>query len=135
MCRMFLAMALCGLSTAVIAQPPTIGERMLASKAIVCDAKEQVLDLFTGSKVDDGKGITAVYQKYRLMKNKNGEPTCNIEPVLGPMVKSIEDLGESYDGDGTAAHAWLIELAGENGAASTWVLYGEKPNLTPEESI
>lgn len=119
-----LATAFCALSTASMAAPPTAGQRMLADRAIVCDTKDQVLDLFSGSKVDEGKGIVPIYQKYQQMKNREGEPTCNMQPVMGPLVKSVQDLGESHGANGDTIHGWLIELSGDSGITG-WALYGE----------
>jgi hypothetical protein len=131
----FLATALYALSTAALAQPPAVGEQMRASVAIVCDTKEQVMDLYSGTKVDNGKGIAPVYLKYQQLKNKEGEPTCNMQPVLGPTVKSIEDLGDSHGYSGNTIHGWLVELAGENGVTG-FALYGEETQpAKPEISI
>ena len=121
---MILATALCALSTVAQAAPPTTGEKMLVSNAIVCDTKAQVLDLFNGSRQEEGKGIVPIYQKYKDTLNSQGEPTCNIQPVIGPLVKSVEDLGESHGANGDTIHGWLIELSGEAGV-SGWALYGE----------
>ena len=115
---------LCTLSTTGFAAPPPAGQRMLATSAIVCDTKDQALELFSGSKTDDGKGILPIYDKYRRTINKDGEPACNMQPIAGPTVRSVEDLGPSHGSNGDSVHGWLIELSGENGAAG-WALYGE----------
>ena len=122
---MILATALCALSTAAVAQMPTVGERMVVNTAIVCDTREQVMDLFGGTKVDDGKGIVGVYLKYQAMKNSAGEPSCNIQPIEGPVVKTIEDLGETKGSSGNPVHTWLVELSGESGTIG-FALYGEQ---------
>jgi hypothetical protein len=122
---MILAAALCALSTAALAEPPAAGEKMMASNAIVCDTKQQVLDLYSGTKVDNGKGIIPIYLKYQQMKNKEGEPTCNMQPVVGPLIKSVQDLGESHGYNGNTVHGWLVELSGEGGVVG-WALYGEE---------
>ena len=132
---MFLATAFCALSTAASAQPPAAGEKMMASNVIVCDTKDQVMDLYSGTKVDDGKGIVPIYHKYQAMKNEDGEPACNMQPVVGPLVKSIEDLGESQGYSGNMVHGWLIELSGDNGVVG-WALYGEETQpAKPQVSI
>jgi hypothetical protein len=122
---MILAGTFCVLSTIAFADPPKVGETMKAESSILCDTKQQVLDLYAGTKVDNGKGIVPIYLKYRQMIDKDGEPTCNMQPIVGPTVKSIEDLGESHGYIGNTVHGWLIEITGENGHAG-WALYGEE---------
>ena len=120
--KFLLTGALLALSTAAWAEPPGVGERMVASKAIICDTKEQVMDIYSASKQDDGKAIIAKYREYNATIDKAGEPTCNIQGIFGAPVKSVEDLGVSHEG---SVHGWLIELLGSQGATG-WALYGEQ---------
>jgi hypothetical protein len=122
--RIVLAGILCTLSTAAWADPPNVGERMVASNAIICDTRDQVMDLYTASKQDDGKGIITKYHEYNALIDKAGEPTCNIQAVLGAPVKSVEDLGVSHG----SVHGWLVELQGAQGVTG-WALYGEQVQL------
>ena len=108
---LLLATALFALSTTAFAGPPGVGDKMVARSAIICDTKEQALDVFAGSKVDGGKGIDPIYQKYRQMIDPDGEPTCNMQPVAGLVVRSVDDLGESHDAGGDVVHGWLIEIS------------------------
>jgi hypothetical protein len=124
-----LTAMLCAVSTVAWADPPKVGEAMTAHSSILCDTKQQILDLYAGTKVDNGKGIGPIYLKYRQMIDKDGEPTCNLQPIMGPRVKSIEDLGPSRGYIGNNVHGWLIEIIGENGQ-SGWALYGEELDTT-----
>jgi hypothetical protein len=48
-----------------------------------------------------------------------------MQPVVGPIVKSVEDLGISNGYDGNKVHGWLVELVGEGGIGG-FALYGEQ---------
>ena len=128
--EMILVAALCALPTAALAGPPPIGGEMIATSAIVCDTKDQVLDLFTASKQDDGKGILPVYQKYSRTIDKKGQPTCAIQPVVGPTVKSVGNLGKSHDPIGNTINGWVVEISTQDGH-SDWALYGELVKIAP----
>ena len=119
-----LAGALCALSTAAWADPPSIGDKMMADSAILCDAKEQVVDLYDAAKTHGGRGVAAKYQEYNRLIDKAGEPTCNVQPILGSPVRSVEDLGKAVGPSGRTVHGWLVEIAGPDGVTG-WVLYGE----------
>jgi hypothetical protein len=116
--------AFCALSTAAWAEPPNVGDRMIAAKALICDTKDQVMDLYAAAKTDGGKGVVPKYLQYNGLIDKAGEPTCNMQPIIGSPVKSVEDLGVSRAYSGNSVHGWLIEITGADGA-SGWVLYGE----------
>jgi len=122
--KLLLTGALLALSTAAWADPPNVGERMVARNAIICDTREQVMDLYAASKQDDGKAIIAKYREYNATIDKAGEPTCNIQAILGAPVKSVEDLGVSHG----SVHGWLVELLGSEGVTG-WALYGEQVKL------
>jgi hypothetical protein len=127
---MILVTALCALSTMACAEPFKVGEPIVANKSIICDTKEQVMDIFSGSKVDGGRGIQPIYHKYRDMSNDKGEPVCAIQAVAGPVVKSIQDLGETHGFDGDTVHGWLVEVTGQAGQTG-WVLFGELVKSAP----
>jgi hypothetical protein len=123
------------LPSAALASPPMVGGQAVVAAAIVCDTKEQIIELYQGTKVDDGKGIAPIYSKYRQMINKQGEPACNIQPLMGPVVKSVADLGVSNGYAGGVVHAWMVEIEGSNDA-SGWALYGEQlGGDTPEIKV
>jgi hypothetical protein len=118
-----LAGITCALPNAAWADPPQAGQLLITSSAMICDTKEQVMELYFATKTDGGKDIIPKYLEYNGLLDEAGEPTCNRQPVLGSPVKSVEDLGMSeYSGNGV--HGWLIEITGQDGA-SAWVLYGE----------
>jgi hypothetical protein len=119
-----LTAAICALSTAALADPQ-VGHRLVAPSAIVCDTRDQVMDLFNGTKIDDGKGIIPKYLQYNEKKDDQGEPTCNLQPIVGPPIKSVQDLGDTKTYSGDVVHGWLIEIIGDGGK-SGWVLYGEE---------
>src|SRR5579872_1784906 len=125
-----LTTALCALSTVAYAEPFKVGDPIMAAKSIICDTKEQVMEIFAGSKVDEGRGIEPVYLKYRQMKNGQGEPVCALQAVAGPTVKSIDDLGETHGFAGNTVRGWLIEIAGLGGQTG-WVLFGEETKAAP----
>jgi hypothetical protein len=128
--EMILATALCALSTAAYAEPFKVGEPIVATKSIICDTKEQILDIFSGSKVDGGRGILPIYHKYRDMSNGKSEPAFAMQSVAGPVVKSIQDLGETNGYDGDTVHGWLVEVTGQAGQIG-WVLFGELVKSAP----
>jgi hypothetical protein len=125
---MLLATALCALSIAAYAQPFQVGQPIMANKSIICDTKEQVLDIFSGSKVNEGKGIEAIFLKYRDLKNDQGEPACSMQAIAGPIVKSIQDLGQTHGYSGNTVHGWLYEVIGQHGQTG-WVLFGEETSV------
>jgi|SRR5579883_1255775 hypothetical protein len=120
-----LAGALCALSTAALADPPKVGQRMIAQSVIVCDTRDQVKALYEAAKTAGGKGFAVKYRELNELVDKAGEPTCNVQPILGSAVKSVEDVGKAISASGRTVHGWLIEIAGAAGA-SGWVLYGER---------
>ena len=120
-----LAGAWCALSTAAWADPPQVGQRMMAEKVFVCDTHEQVKALYDAAKVDGGRGVAAKYSEYNALIDKDGEPTCNVQPVMGSSVRSVEDVGKAVSRDGHTVHGWLIEIVTAAGA-SCWILYGER---------
>jgi hypothetical protein len=120
-----LAGSMCMLSTLAWAQAPKVGDRMVVANVIVCDTKAQVLDLYAGTKTDGGKGIIPKYLEYNETRDKAGEPTCNMQAVVGAAIKSVQDLGISNGFSGNTVRGWLVEVEGDKGA-SGWVLYGEE---------
>ena len=117
--------ALCALSTAAWADPPQVGQRMMAEQVIVCDTKEQAMALYEAAKTDGGKGFAIKYRELNELVDKAGEPSCNAQPIMGSAVRSVEDVGKAVSASGRTVHGWLIEIVGNEGA-SGWVLYGEQ---------
>lgn len=117
--------ALCALSTAAWANPPDVGQRMTAEQVFVCDTHEQVKALYDAAKADGGRGVAAKYREYNALIDKAGEPACNVQPVMGSSVRSVEDVGQAVSQGGHTVHGWLIEIVSSDGA-SGWVLYSEK---------
>jgi hypothetical protein len=103
---------------------PIVGVPFSATALIVCDDKSQVQELFDGSKQDDGKGLIEVYNKWHDVVDAEHEPTCNLQPLAGAMIKSVEDVGVTQTPNAKYVHTWLIEL-GRRGGATDWALYGE----------
>ncbi len=120
-----LAGALCALSTAALADPPKVGQRMIAQSVIVCDTRDQVKALYEAAKTEGGKGLAVKYRELNERVDKAGEPTCDIQPIMGSAVKTVEDAGKAVSASGRTVHGWLIEVVGAAGA-SGWVLYGER---------
>ena len=120
-----LAGALCALSTAALADPQRVGQRVMAQSIIVCDTREQVKALYDAAKNQGGKGFAVKYRELNELIDKAGEPTCTVQPINGSAVKSVEDVGKAVSASGRTVHGWLLEILGSNGA-SGWALYGER---------
>jgi hypothetical protein len=117
--------ALCALSTAAWADPPLVGQKMMIEQVFVCDTHEQVKALYDAAKADGGRGVAAKYHEYNELIDKAGEPTCNVQPVMGSSVRSVEDVGKAVSPGGHTVHGWLIEIVSADGSRG-WVLYGER---------
>jgi hypothetical protein len=50
--------------------------------------------------------------------------TCNLQPLAGAMIKSVEDVGVTQTPNAKYVHTWLVAL-GRQGGATVWALYGE----------
>lgn len=117
--------ALCALSTAAWADPPDVGQKMMAERVFVCDTREQVKALYEAAKTDGGKSFAVKYRELNELLDKAGEPTCNVQAVTGSAVRSVEDVGKAVSPSGRTVHGWLIEIISSDGA-SGWVLYSER---------
>ena len=120
-----LAGALCALSTAALADPPKVGQRMMAQNVIVCDTRAQVKALYDAAKIEGGKGFAVKYRELNELIDKAGEPTCNVQPIVGSAVRSVEDVGKAVSASGRTIHGWLVEIISGQGV-SGWVLYGDR---------
>jgi len=113
-----LAGIACVISSAALADSPVAGQLFVASSAIVCDTKEQVAELYSATKSDGVKGILEKYREYNGVRDKAGEPICNMQPILGSPIKSVEDLGTSNGfSDYTTVHGWLVEITGTDSSS------------------
>jgi hypothetical protein len=106
------------------AETPQAGQPFSTPNGILCDERVQIDDLLAGAKEDDGKGIIPRYKKWNALIDKQGEPTCLIQPIINANVKSVEDIGETKGFDGAQVHGWVIEISGTDGETG-FLLYGE----------
>jgi hypothetical protein len=103
---------------------PVVGAPFFTTSSIICDDKSQVQELFDGSKKDNGKGLIEVYVKWHGVVDVRHEPTCNLQPLAGAIIKSVEDMGITQTPDEQTVRTWFVELGGTDGVTG-WALYGE----------
>lgn len=106
------------------AEPPKAGGKLITDGSIVCDTKEQAMSLFKASKSGVKDEMVDLYNSLHDLKDDAGEPTCNLQPILGAIVASVEELGMTKNAIGQPTKAWLVELRGADDA-SGWALFGE----------
>lgn len=103
---------------------PIAGLPFSTPASIVCDDRSQIQELFEASRRDNGTGVVEVYNKWHGVIDARQEPTCNLQPLIRAMIKSVEDKGMTRTPDAQNVHAWFVELGGADGATG-WALYGE----------
>lgn len=112
---------------------PSVGGTAMIPQAVLCDAKAQVVSLFEQSKKNDGgAAIMEAYNVLNKQKDEAGEPTCNLQSVMGVPVVSVDDLGSTFDFSGNPLHGWAVEVKNNKGGTA-FILYGEREVAKSED--
>jgi hypothetical protein len=100
---------------------PPIGVPMFAERALICDTKEQLVAIDAAG---DANAQRAKYRELHALRDKDNEPSCNIQMVYGPQIVAEEWLS-TRDG----MDYFALKVQGSDGQTG-WVAAGYKTEGT-----
>jgi hypothetical protein len=130
------AVALLGYSRAqaeeYLGPPPSGMAVSFQNKFVVCDTKEQVVELGKLGASEYAPMLAKLNELYEKADDR-GEHTCVVAPIENIIAGENEEIGFIVDSKGVKSKAWALHIGNEHG--EWWMLYAVHPKAVQGSSI